>query len=361
MTADIGQLDPKMAAERAADAGLEWHSPGEPPFRLAGFPWFERDRVYRRLPLKPQWPIRPEVDALADCPAGGQVQFRTDSPVLTVRADLSAPGDLVHMPATGQCGFDCYVGPPKRMVYWGTAKFKHGDSAYETCLFRDVARERRNVTLNFPLYRHVKSVAIGLAPSARVEAPPAYDDDRPIVVYGTSIDQGGCASRPGMAWTNILSRAMNRPFVNLGFSGNGRGEPELARLICTLPAPALIVVKYEGNAYWDGILERTFEPFLAILRQAHTDVPILVVSRPPETKELYDLSMRASHDNLREFQRRIIDRLRQAGDSRLHFFDGCSLWGEDWQECTVDGLHPSDWGLQRMAGNLQPVIEALLG
>ena len=357
---NIATLDSNMAAVGPGGEALEWRLPSDAPFRLAGLPWFARDGVYRRLSLNPQWPLRPEVDALADCPAGAQVQFQTDSPALVVRAELAGPADLVHMPATGQCGFDCYVGPPRQSVYWGTTKFKHGESAYESALFKNVEREMRNITLNFPLYRHVKRVEIGLAPGSLVLPPPPYDDARPIVVYGTSIDQGGCASRPGMAWTNILSRAMNRPFVNLGFSGNGRGEPELARFIGAIPDPALIVVKYEGNAYWDGILERTFAPFLAILRQAHAAVPILVVSRPPETKELYDATVRASHDVLREFQRRVIDRLRDGGDANVHFLDGSLLWGEDWRECTVDGLHPSDWGFQRMAENLRPVMERLL-
>ena len=206
----------------------------------------------------------------------------------------------------------------------------------------------------------MKRVEVGLAPGCRLAAPPAYGDARPIIVYGTSIDQGGCASRPGMAWTNILSRAMNRPFVNLGFSGNGQGEPELARLIATLRDPALMIVKYEGNAYWDGILERTLEPFLAILRQAHAAVPILVVSRPPHSKELYDPSERLSPLALREFQIRTVARLWDAGDLNIHFLDGSLLWGEDWHECTVDGLHPSDLGFQRMAGSLRGAIERVL-
>ena len=53
-------------------------------------------------------------------------------------------------------------------------------------------------------------------------APQPYVSDRPVIVYGTSITQGGCASRPGSCYTNILSRKLNRPLLNYGFSGNGQ-------------------------------------------------------------------------------------------------------------------------------------------
>ena len=349
-----------MTANNGADSGLSWHVPTETPFRLAGFAWFEQDRLYRRLPLEPRWALPEGVDALANSTAGGQVQFQTDSPKLAVRVELAAPANMNHMPATGQCGFDCYIGPPKQQRYCNTTKYDHRQTSYECALFELATSDMRNVTLNFPLYQGVREVLVGLTPGVQVIAPPPYDDERPVVVYGTSITQGGCAARPGMAYTNILSRRLNRPFVNLGFSGSGRGEPEVARTMATIDDPACYVLDYEANASAEQRLEKTLDDFIDILRDAHPHTPILVVSRVRFAAESF--ASDAVHDRLkrRDFQQRTVEARRAAGDNRVFFHDGADLLGTDFDECTVDGAHPTDFGFWRMAQALAPVLETIL-
>jgi len=340
---------------------LRWHVPAEPPFRLAGFAWFEQDRVYRRLPAKPRWPLPPAVDGLANSTAGGQIQFQTDSPELAVRVQLAGPASMNHMPATGQCGFDCYVGPPGAQRFCGTTKYDHTQTSYE-CTLLDLAQsEMRNVTLNFPLYQGVKQVEVGLVRDARIEAPPPYDGDGRVVVYGTSITQGGCAARPGMAYTNILSRRLNREFINVGFSGSGRGEPEVARTIAQVRNPACFVLDYEANASAEQRLEKTLAEFIAILREAHPETPILVVSRIRYARENVSQDVLQGRLQRRDFQRRTVEDLRAKGDAHISFLDGGTLLGEDFEECTVDGAHPTDLGFYRMARGLAPVLEKILG
>jgi len=349
-----------MQPETSATTAWRWHSPAEPPFRIAGFAWFQQDRVYRRLPIRPHPPVPDAVDALADCTAGGQAQFRTDSPRLALRVRLAAPADMVHMPATGQCGFDCYVGSPGSQRYCATTKYDLRLREYECELFEFPSAEERSITLNFPLYQGVEQVLIGLSPTARVQAPLAYEDERPVVSYGSSITQGGCASRPGMAYTNILSRRLNRPFINLGFSGNGRGEPEVAENIARLPRAAGFVLDYEANAGVADQLERTLPRFIGILRRAHPAVPILVVSKIRYAREHFlpqDLEGRVRR---RDFQRDTVDGLRAAGDENVHFLDGGDLLGEHFDECAVDGVHPTDLGFWQMACGLEPVLRQLL-
>jgi hypothetical protein len=72
-------------------------------------------------------------------------------------------------------------------------------------------------------------------------SPLPLNKKKPIVVYGTSIAQGACASRPGMAWTAILGRRMNIPLINLGFSGNGKLEKEMLDLIAEIDAEVYIL------------------------------------------------------------------------------------------------------------------------
>jgi hypothetical protein len=356
----VEEYDSAMGTCGGVEGDMEWHAPCAPPFRLAGFPWFEQDGVYRRLPVKPRYHLPEAVDSLANCTAGGQIQFRTDSRKLSVSVELAGPADMNHMPQTGQCGFDCYVGPPKRQRYCSTTKFDLGATCYE-CVLCDFAQsEMRNVTLNFPLYQGVKKVWVGTDPDSEVLPPPPYDADGRVIVYGTSITQGGCAARPGMAYTNILSRRFSREFINLGFSGNGKGEPEVARTIADIANPACFVLDYEGNARAEGMLERTLDDFIGILREAYPRTPILVVSCLRFASESCGQGGTQVREEKRDFQRRTVEERRAGGDSNIHFCDGGTLLGDEFHECSVDGVHPTDLGFWLLARSLESVLSSIL-
>jgi lysophospholipase L1-like esterase len=350
-----------LADETATAPAIEWHDPAGDPFAVDGFAWFGRDRVYRRLPVAPAHPVRPEVDQLANNTAGGRIRFRTNSRRVWVQARLSGPAwGMYHMPSTGQSGFDLYYGTPDSMRFSKVSRTETGKSDVLAELLDAPAAETRDILIELPLYNGVRTLRIGVDPGSEVLAPSPLRHPRPVVIYGTSITQGGVASRPGMAWTNILSRRLGVPVVNLGFSGNGRGEPELARLMAEIEDPALIVLDYEPNAD-TGVLEATLEPFIRILRARHARTPILVVSRTPyalDLKESWRLTQRIER---RDFQRALVSRLRAEGDSGIHFHDGSTLFGnESADECTVDGVHPNDLGFWRIAEHLRPVVQDLL-
>lgn len=140
LAVDANLLDENMRQVDADSGQLAWHTPTQAPFSLHGLCFFDEDRVYRRMPVNPAWPLRPEVDALANATAGGQIRFRTDSRVVAVRVQLAGPANMDHMPATGQCGFDAYVGDldPTGFTepqYWGTARPIMGATQYSSVLF----------------------------------------------------------------------------------------------------------------------------------------------------------------------------------------------------------------------------------
>lgn len=347
--------DPNLRPKAIHEGPLSWYSPKDAPFQVAGLACFARDGLYRRFPKHPPFPLPESVDALADNPAGGQIRFRTTSQHLSVRVRLSGPAGMVHMPATGQCGVDCYLGGAGSQRYVSTATFDIAKTDYESPLFDLPTAELRAVTLNLPLYQGVDEVLIGLDHEAEIHPPAPWVDDRPLIVYGTSITQGGCACRPGMAYTNILSRRLNRECINLGFSGSGKGEPDVARNIAAIANPGAIVLDYEANTTPE-LLRETLVPFIGILRAAHPSVPILVLSAIRYAGETINPELVASRRGNREFQRETVETLRRQGDAQLFFHDGSALLGDDFDECTVDGVHPTDLGFLRMANGLEPIL-----
>ncbi|WP_339270859.1 SGNH/GDSL hydrolase family protein [Paenibacillus sp. FSL K6-1330] len=355
------QLDQNMKIENHGADERIWYSPQRGPFQVSGFGWFHTERIYRRLPSVPDVYIRPEVDALANCTSGGQIRFRTNSRSVSVRVRLTAGSGMYHMPPTGECGVDAYIGGPGHWLHAGTARFQAGQVEYESSIFDSGTSEARSFLLNMPLYQGVEEIWIGLEPGAEVWAPESYDSSKKVIVYGTSITQGGCASRPGMSYTNILSRRFHLEFINLGFSGNGKGESELAILAAQIPEPACLVIDYEGNAGSTESYRQTLPLYIETYRKVHPEVPIILISRIRHGAESFKPEILEGRLARKKFQMDLIRQLTEAGDHNLTFVDGSDWLGDDPGETTVDGVHPTDLGFKLMADRLEPVLRQVIG
>lgn len=352
--------DPRMGVQPRVEDEFAWFSPWDKPLHIEGLGWKQNGGVFRRMPSAAEFSLPAAVDDLAWHTAGVQVRFRTNSPQIALRVKLRGVHSMDHMPATGQCGFDAYIGDIGSTAFAGVTRFSRDADEYLLTLCRFTSAEMRTVTINFPLYQGVEKAEIGIKSGSQVTAAPRRAWRRPVVIYGTSITQGGCASRPGMAYTNILSRRIDCEFVNLGFSGSGRGEPEVAQAIATLPAPALFVMDYDANAGGLDNMRKTFMPFLAALRKRWPNTTILVVSKIRYAQEALDEKAQQARIDQRDFQRKSVARLRRTGDKAVFFLDGGRLLGDDFNECCVDGVHPTDLGFMRIANGLEPIIRKLL-
>ena len=237
----------KANAKPRRGGKIQWYSPWDKPFAVVGLGWEDAARKYRRLPELEAGILPADVDELAWCPAGAQIRFRTDSKQVLVRVELRNPAEMDHMTAIGQAGVDAYVGETGAMVFAGVARMPHNATSYQATVCNFPTSDKRTITLNLPLYQGVRKIEIGLLAGSRAMRAKRPSRARRVVVYGTSITQGGCATRPGMVYTNILSRRLDAEFINLGFSGSGRGEPEVAETIATLRPPAIFVIDYKAN------------------------------------------------------------------------------------------------------------------
>lgn len=358
----LEKIDKNMKIPEKAGEELEWRHAYEKPFELAGFKYFEEDRLYWRLPAKPSRELPDGPAYLRKQTAGGQVRFQTSSKKIAVRGELVNTSSMHHMPATGQSGFDLYLGAPGEQRFYNNTKIPPNETKFSQDLMILDSSEKLNCTINFPLYNEVKSVEIGLEPGAEILPPPPYADEKSVIVYGTSITQGGCAGRPGMAWTNILSRKLNLEFVNLGFSGSGRGEPEMAEIITEMPCePLLYILDYEANCVSPERFAETLPEFIDILRGKYPLVPILVLSKIKFPAEAFLKNQRERYRKQLEMQKELVKKRREAGDENIFFFDGCRLLDDSfYDECTVDGVHPNDLGFFTIARNLEPEIRKIL-
>lgn len=352
------KLDSNMVLRKADTNGIVWIDAQEEPFDLVGFEWIKQDSVYRRLPVNLDWEIPKSVDELANHTAGGQVRFSTNSKKILLRVKLAGESNMYHMAPTGQSGFDLYVRDYGVQRYFRTTRFHHDSVNYQCELYKSNDSNFHDFTINFPLYNGVKSLQIGLEEGSILQAPPAFSFKGKIVIYGTSITQGGCVTRPGMAYSNILSRKLDAEFINLGFSGSGKGEPALAHLINQISDVSFIILDYEANA--NQTIKNTLNPFIEIIREQHPETPILVMSKiryaihypgGPNNKIYYEN---------RAFQNNLVDEKVKAGDRNIYFLDGSKVLGDDYFECAVDGVHPSDLGSDRIANALLKAIRDIV-
>ncbi|MCR5003960.1 MAG: SGNH/GDSL hydrolase family protein [Bacteroidales bacterium] len=311
---------------------------------------------YGRLPGYLKGKIRDGLWDLGRHSAGLYIRFRTDSKSIRIKWESLTKFAMNHMTAAGVRGLDLYAldGGQWRSVR-GLQPGRGAES--DVRAVRNMDGQMREYMLYLSLYDGVKSVSIGTEKGSVLEAPAVESpkSGKPIVMYGTSILQGGCANRPGMAFTAILGRWLDREVINLGFSGNGRLDYEIADLMAAVPDPAVFVLDNVPNCKKEQIEERE-ENFIAILRKAHPTVPIIFVENPDFTDLWLDNVSREAIKAKNDAHRAVYEKLRKAGDKNLFYVPAEGLIGNDG-EATVDGTHFTDLGMLRYAETLAPVLK----
>ena len=347
---------PRLALGR--QDSLQWHDVKS--WGVEGKGWTETIRTFDRFPSKAEKAIPPAVWNLSRHSAGMLVRFETDAAAIHARWSLLNAGlALPHMPATGVSGLDLYARDEQGRDRW-LAVAKPTAQKMELRLAGGVdplpGGKKRLYTVYLPLYNGTDSLEIGVDPKAAF-APVAPRQEKPIVFYGTSILHGACASRPGMAFPAILGRRFGRPTINLGFSGNGRMEPEVGALLAELD-PCLYALDCLPNMSAEQVAERT-EPFVRRLRKARPETPILLVEDRTFTSAPFLKASRDAHAARRAAYRKAHEKLLADGVKALAYLEGEALLGDDGEGAT-DGSHPNDLGMARYADAYEKEMRKLL-
>lgn len=337
-----------ISTEAAPDKNLATTWSDIRQFGMEGRGWDDTKSFYDRLPAKAEGMVRPPVWDLSHDSAGMCVRFVSDA--TTLRARWTLINSWLYLPnetAIANSGLDLYV---KMTNGWHwLAVGQPTAQSNEVTLVENLLPGKREYLLYLPLYNGVKSVEIGIPTNAVIEQAPPWGPGvrKPIVFYGTSILQGLSASRPGMVHSAILGRRFNYPTINLGFSGYGKMEPELAVLLAELD-PSIYVIDCLPNMVAEEIKARV-EPFVRKLRAAHPETPIVLVEdRTMQDSFLIAGRMEYYHLKDRAELKAAYERLEKSGVKNLYYIAGEHLFGDDG-EGSVDGSHPTDLGFMRQA------------
>ena len=285
--------------------------------------------------------------------AGGRIKFKTDSPYIAIRAKLHNLGKMPHFALTGSVGFDLYKNKLGEDMFVGSyfPPFDIKDGYESLIIVGD--NGLTEYTINFPLYTGVIQLEIGLKLGSVLSEASDYEVETPVVYYGSSITQGGCASRPGNSYQGIISRKLNCNHINLGFSGSARGEDIVCDYISNLKMSAF-VLDYDHNAPSSEHLQSTHEKFFCKIREKNPELPIIMMSRPK-------LRLTADEVIRRDTVKKTYENAIAKGDKNVYFVDGSDIFkifGGD--SCTVDDCHPNDLGFMCMAEILMPYLKKIL-
>jgi lysophospholipase L1-like esterase len=313
---------------------------------------------YERLPSCLEGVSRDPVWYLGRHSAGLFIRFRSNSTSIHARWESTFNNTMTHMTDTGTKGLDLYALVDGEWRHVCSAQPQGKTS--ERKIIANMDPIEREYMLYLSLYDGVSALEIGVDAGATLDQPAVDRPSRekPIVMYGTSILQGGCANRPGMAHTNILSRRLDREVINLGFSGNALLDMEIAHLMASVEDPGLFVLDYAPNAYAD-MIDANGEAFFRIIRDAHPDVPVIFIEDVIFPHTVFDNAIREEVEKKNEAQKRLYRRLKKAGEKNIYYIGAEGMIGDDG-EATVDAIHFTDLGAVRYVEHVLPTIKKAL-
>lgn len=316
-----------------------------------------------RLPAKAEGVVSKSVARLGKNSAGLSLVFKSDAPEILVRYQVLERQAMFHMPATGVSGVDLYATDAKGERHFVAPKFAPSFKDTINYIFPDIidpitrkSGVEMTYRLSLPLYNVVDWLEIGVPEGCRIEFVPV-PDEKPIVIYGSSITQGGCCSRPSMAWPSIVGASLGREVVNLGFSGSGKGETEVFDLISEIDAAVFVIDCLPNMGLYLPIKERILYG-VHKYRETH-DCPILLAEYSVCGQE-GAINVKSEDDTNAKnvILREVYDQLRKEGVKGIYYLTA-EQWGAG-MDGYVEGEHPNDLGMTKLAAGMTKKLKKIL-
>ncbi|MGN6246974.1 MAG: SGNH/GDSL hydrolase family protein [Ginsengibacter sp.] len=322
--------------------------------------------IYHRLPARLEDSVRKPVWDLSLNTAGEFIHFKTSASKITVRYTVSSKNfSMPHMPATGVSGLDLFALDRNDKWNWAPGRYHFGDSCsfvFQDLNLADFNNRIGDFYLYLPLYNSVTWLSIGVN-EKEFFAFAERKKEKPVVAYGTSILQGGVASRPGLAWTNILERMLHTTVINLGFSGNGRFEKPIFDLMAEVDAKLYILDCMPNLTKGYGISDQEIKNRVIYginkLREKNPSVPILFAEHAVGYAPYYmDTARLNEYHNSSLLIERIFNSLISSGVKNIYLLTDKEI--EFDINSTTEGLHPNDIGMMKYAVAYEKKIREIL-
>lgn len=322
------------------------------PIKVFGIPHFEKHQTLKRLPDELIEKI-PSLEFLGRRPMGARIGFRTNSKRFTLKIELETLSPDIGMAIYSCQSAFVFVGSKSTSRFLGISNARNYENKILENTF-EKGTELEDVLIFLPRNEIIKGVWISVEDDAIVEPPTPYKHQKPILFYGSSITEGGIACNVCNGYNAVISRHLDVDYYNLGFSGNAKGEIEMADFISTVDM-SLFVYDYDHNAPTPEHLEATHEPFFKRIRQNHPNLPVVMMSRPYAVYGEEEIRRR-------EIIKRTYENAINSGDKNVYFIDGESPFRNDPDRelCFIDTIHPNDLGFAKMVSVIEPVIKNIL-
>lgn len=319
--------------------------------------------TYKRLPLSALNDVNESVWSISENSAGISIRFSANTSSIRLRWKLINNRSTSNMTPIAYKGLDLYAFTDGKWQFVGAAKPTEIINN-RAIVIDGMDTINREYLLNLPLYDGIRSLEIGVDKGALISKPSEkiIDVNHPIVFYGTSITQGSSASRSGLTYPALIERYFNKEVINLGFSGYGKFEKEIAKYIMTAN-PSLIILDCTPNSPADTILKNLPET-IDYISAFNDSVPILLIESFVREYAYFKKEGKSIIGNL-DYINKQNKALKQVFDNKsktrknLYYIRCEDLIGKD-HEATIDGTHFNDLGHYRAFKYLRGEIEKII-
>ncbi len=352
MPLNISDIDKNFKVDLITDKeNIKFYSVDNKPFEIYGV--FKENGSFKRLPEEIAKNVSQGVYHLHSHTAGGRVRFKTNSRFIHIIAKMHNISKMSHFSMCGSSGFDLYT--KENGIYDYKKTFRPPltiSDGFESYIDLQT-NELRDITINFPLYSGINDLFVGIESDSILDYGDKYSCNKKILYYGSSITQGGCASRPGNSYQSVIMRRFDCDYVNLGFSGSAKAEDEMINYINSLDFD-IFVYDYDHNSPSVEHLNETHNKMFSIIRESHPDTPIIILTRP-------DFYLKNKEEDKRaKIIKKTYTQAKKSGDKNVYYIDGPKLMKYAKNEGTVDGCHPNDLGFYSMAKTIGDLLEKII-
>jgi lysophospholipase L1-like esterase len=341
----------------------QWNDPTKVTFPVVhGRYWqSELKKPFDRLPATAESKLRPELWRLSQNSAGEYISFTTNANHILVQYSVEKSYTAANSTLLMMSGVDLYLKDTDGHWHWTQGKTDFGDTInveFDHIAFNGKITEYR---LYLPMYRVVSQLQIGVPKNASFEFAK-IEDKKPIVIYGTSILQGTSASRPGLGWSSILGRKLNKEVINLGFSGNGQLEPAMLDLINQIDASVFVLDclpnLHDIKKFSNEELEKRLLNAIKTIRKVHPLTPILLTEHASGIPGVnLDSTFAQKYARVNQVLKTTFEKLSHVGSKHIFLLSAKEI-GFD-AESTIDGTHPTDIGMMKYANAYEKILKKL--